>query len=329
MHEAQSWRELLGKIISDNKEKTRLTEELHVTAITLGRWANGESDPRPHNLRHLVNILPEYREKFFDLMKGEKVFKDTFNPTQEDEVKDIPSEFYVHVFETRAKTPARLRYRSTCNLILKQALGQLDADQQGMGIWVVTCMPPSGLYNKVRSLRESIGIGTPPWPPNLEQQAMFLGAESLAGNVVTLCRPNVVQDLKKENSQNPLSITENEKSSAIAPILYAGNIAGVLLVSSAQSNYFTSQARVSLIYKYADLLALAFDPKDFYSPDDIALNVMPHQDDQKPYFARFQQMLRDATIEMSSKHLPANNDEAELMVWQRLEKELLQHAARQ
>ena len=37
---------------------------------------------------------------------------------------------------------------------------------------------------KIRSLRESLGQGTPPWQADLEQQATFLGAESLAGYVV-------------------------------------------------------------------------------------------------------------------------------------------------
>lgn len=329
MHEAQNWRALLGKIINDNKERSRLAEELNVTPITLARWANGESDPRPHNLRHLVNTLPEYREQFFELMKGEKAFKDIFVSTQEEEVKDVPSEFYMHIFEARAKISARQRYRDMCDLILQQALGQLDPDRQGLFIWVVTCMPRSGPYNKVRSLRESIGVGTPPWPANMEQQAMFLGAESLAGNVATLCRPNAIQNLKKENSQSPLTVTENENSSTVYPILYAGNIAGVLLVSSAQTNYFTSQARASLINNYADLLALAFEPEDFYSPEDIALSVMPLQSEQKPYFARFQQMLRDVTIERSNRNQPTNIDSAELQVWQKLEQELLGHASRQ
>src|ERR1700730_18365252 len=88
MREAQNWRELLGMIMSDQKEKYRLIEELHVTPITLTRWASGESDPRPHNLRHLVNILPQYREQLFELMKNDRTFKDFFNTLQEDGVKD-------------------------------------------------------------------------------------------------------------------------------------------------------------------------------------------------------------------------------------------------
>lgn len=47
---------------------------------------------------------------------------------------------------------------------------------------------PVSSEGKVRSLRESMGVGTPPWPGDLEHQAMFLGAESLAGYVVTNCR---------------------------------------------------------------------------------------------------------------------------------------------
>src|SRR5205085_8873280 len=106
----------------------------------------------------------------------------------DDSSKDIPSEFYGRVFSARSATNETLHFWSISNLILQQALGQLDPDRLGMAITVVRCMPPSN-GNKVRSLRESVGQGTPPWNGDLEQQAMFLGAESLAGYAVTTCRP--------------------------------------------------------------------------------------------------------------------------------------------
>ncbi|HEY7415308.1 MAG TPA: helix-turn-helix transcriptional regulator, partial [Ktedonobacteraceae bacterium] len=67
MQKAQSWRSLLSSIVSDPKEKQRIIEELNITPITLSRWVNGDSDPRPQNLRTLVNVLPQYREQFLDL----------------------------------------------------------------------------------------------------------------------------------------------------------------------------------------------------------------------------------------------------------------------
>ncbi|QBD77900.1 hypothetical protein EPA93_18630 [Ktedonosporobacter rubrisoli] len=324
MQKAQTWRELLGTILSDSREKQRLSDELGVTPITLTRWISGESDPRPQNLRHLLDVLPQYREQLLDLLRDETNLRELIEPLQDNTDKAIPSEFYARVFTARASTTENLRFWSTCNLILQQAIEQLDPERLGMCIWVVRCMPPSGPFNKVRSLRESVGLGTPPWGGNLEQQAMFLGAESLAGNVVTLCRSGIIQNLDEEHNLIPASRVEYEKSVAIYPILYAGKIAGVLLVSSTQYNHFLSQRRTSLIQNYADLIALAFEPEDFYAPEQIALSIMPSHTEQKSYFAHFRQRVTDTMITAASRHQPTNYLAADQEVWQQLEAELLQ-----
>jgi transcriptional regulator with XRE-family HTH domain len=329
MQEADTWRELLATIISDNKEKQRITEELGITPITLTRWVNGESAPRPQNLRHLLTILPQYREQLVQLLQEEQGIGDLTQFFQEESEKDIPAEFYARIFMARASTTENLRFWSTCNLILQQAIGQIDPNRQGICLWVVRCMPPSGAHNKVRSLRESVGLATPPWGGNLEQQAMFLGAESLAGNVVTLCRPGIIQNLDEEHNLMPAQHVEYEKSAAIFPILYAGRIAGVFLVSSAQYNYFVLQARTSLVQKYADLLALAFEPEDFYPPEQIALHVMPSHEEQKQYFAQFRQLIADTMMDAANRNRPTNNIQADWKVWQRLEEDLLHYAAHQ
>ncbi len=323
MQEAQTWRELLANIIRDPREKQRLIEELHITPITLTRWINGDSEPRPQNLRHLMIALPEYREQFRALLKDEKGLKEIANPLEYDEEKEIPSEFYANVLSGRATTNVTLRFWSTCRLILQQALEQLDPHHMGMSIWVVRCMPPSGPYQKVRSLRESVGLGTGRWSGNLEQHAMFLGAESLAGNVVALGRPGIIQDIEKEPSITLYTRVEGEKSAAIYPILYAGRIAGVLLVSSAEKNYFLVQTRVYLIQRYADLVALAFDPQDFYAPEQIALCVMPTAEEQRAHFAKFRQLVSDTIRQAARYNRPVNNTQADLLVWQQLEEELL------
>ena len=325
IHEAQTWRELLGTIISDAKERQRLVDALDVTPITLTRWVSGESEPRAQNLRHLLSVLPQYRDRLVELLKNERGSAEFVNSASDDGSSgEIPAEFYARVFVARATMTDNLRFWSTCNLILQQALGQLDPDRQGMSIWVVKCMPPSGPYKKVRSLREVVGQGTYPWSGNLEQQAMFLGAESLTGNVVTLCRPGIVQNLDEENNLMPTSRVDFEKSAAIYPILCSGRIAGVLLISSTQYNHFLLQTRTALAQSYADLIALSFDSEDFYAPEDIALGVMPTHKEQKLYFAKFRQLITDTMIAAASRHRPVSNIEADQIVWQRLEEELLQ-----
>lgn len=324
MHKAQSWRAILGMIIADPKEKQRLIDELNVSSITLNRWVSGESDPRPQNLRQLINAIPQYREQFLDLLREERGITDLTNPKQDDLPKEIPSEFYEQVFVARASTTENLHFWSICQLILSQAIKQLDPEHLGMGIWVVSCMPPSGEYQKVRSLREVVGQGTPPWPANLEQNAMFLGAESLAGNTVTLCRPCVVQNLDTESYFLPFIHAEFEKSTAIYPILYAGRIAGVLLVSSAHYNHFISQKRTALVQQYADLLALAFEPEDFYAPDDIILGVMPRPEVQQKYFVQYRRMFIE-NMGMIYNGRRINSIQADLKTWQALEDILLKN----
>ena len=324
MQEAQTWRKLLGTIISNPKEKQRIAVELGVKAITLTRWASGESDPRPQNLRLLLSVLPGQREQLLDLIRQEEGWEEFSDSIKDDTTKDIPSEFYTNVFVARASTTENLRYWSICQIILQQALRQLDPDRLGMAVWVVRCMPPSGFYHKVRSLRESVGLGTPPWGGNLEQRAMFLAAESLAGNVVTLCRPAIIENLDEEHNLLPAVRVEYEKSCAIYPILYAGRIAGVFLVSSTQYNHFLSRSRGSLAQAYADLLALAFEPEDFYEPEDIALCVLPYHSEQKEYFAPFRQLVTNTIKEAAQNNKPINNIEAEMRVWQQLEEKLIQ-----
>jgi hypothetical protein len=323
MQEARTWRELLGQIIKDNREKQRLIEALNVMPITLTRWVNGESEPRPQNLRQLLQALPQYREEFRTLMREKKATGSLSEIELEEVQKKIPSEFYANVLLTRASTSENLRFWSTCHLILQQAIGQLDPARQGMSIWVVRCMPPSGPCKKVRSLRESVGLGTPPWVGNLEQKAMFLGAESLAGNAVTQCRPAIIQNLDEQHTLMPRVLTEYEKSAAIYPILYAGRIAGVLLVSSAAPNYFQSQIRIQLVQNYADLVALAFEPDEFYALEDIALCIMPSPKEQEKYFANFRQRVTETMLHAANNNQPVSNMQADMIVWQRLEEELL------
>src|SRR2546421_2732218 len=328
MHEPETWRDLLRSIISEPHEKQRLSEQLGVRAITLTRWTSKESDPRPQNLRNLLNALPQHREQLLDLIRDEPGFEEFSNAELDDSSIEIPSAFYTRIFASHASTIESMRFWSITNLILQQAVGQLDPDRLGMGINIVRCIPRSEVDNRVHSLRESVGIGTPPWTGDLEQKAMFLGAESLCGYVVTLCRPAANQNVDDEQNLIPAHKVPYEKSAAVHPILFAGRIAGCLLVSSTQYNYFLPQARLALIEDYANLLALAFEPEEFYEPYEIELRVMPNQEIQKKHFANFRQRVANTMMEGAINKRPVNNLEAEQLVWQQLEEELLRLPAR-
>lgn len=324
MSEQRSWRDLLKVIINDTHERQRIASELGLNPITLVRWTTQDIDPRPQNLRRLLDVVPQYRDQLLELIRDEIGFEEFSNAVLDDSSKNIPSFFYMSVFSARATTNDSMRYRTTCNMVLQQALGQLDPDHTGMSITVVRCMPLYEGDAKIRSLRESLGQGTPPWQADLEQQAMFLGAESLAGYVVASSRPYVTQNVDKDQGQIPLAKGRYERSSAIYPILYAGNIAGCMIVSSAQYNHFLSQSRLNLIKNYTDLISVAFEPEEFYKPEQIELWMMPDQEIQKKHFANFRQRVAAVMIEGARNKESINTIEAEKVVWRQLENELIE-----
>ena len=323
MQEATTWRELLGSIIQDPQERRRLANELGINPVTLTRWVNNESSPRSQSIQRLLNALPQYRKALLDQLIDEfgGFIAGTEGSLTEDLLYKIPSEFYIRVLRTRATIPEVLRFSSLCDLILQQALEQLDPNRVGIAVTVVRCMPPSA-DKKIRSLRESVGRGTPPWESNLDQQAILLGAESLAGHTVSLGRLVVNQDLSEKQSLSPGYHGQWEESAAAAPIMLEGKVTGCLLVSSSQPNYF-QQSRQTLIESYADLIALAFDAVEFYDTRLIELCLVPYQVVQKAYLSSFRQRLSETMIQATKNQQPLTIFEAEQIVWQQFEKELL------
>ena len=323
MQEATTWRELLGSIIQDPQERRRLANELGINPVTLTRWVNNESSPRSQSIQRLLNALPQHRKALLDQLIDEfgGFIAETEGSLTEDWLYKIPSEFYIRVLRTRATIPKVLRFSSLCDLILQQALEQLDPNRVGIAVTVVRCMPPSA-DKKIRSLRESVGRGTPPWESNLDQQAILLGAESLAGHSVSLGRLLVNQDLSEKQSLSPGYHGLWEESAAAAPIMLEGKVSGCLLVSSTQPNYF-QQSRQTLIESYADLIALAFDAGEFYDTRQIELGLVPYQEVQKLYLSGFRQRLSETMIQAAKNQQPLTIFEAEQIVWQQFEEELL------
>ena len=100
-----SLRDLLKAIISNSLERERISIEIGINPVTLNRWANGESQPRPHNARQLLRAVPkEQQERFADLLMSEygnlAVLEDSDIPSDE-----IDLAFIRQVFEVRATDP--------------------------------------------------------------------------------------------------------------------------------------------------------------------------------------------------------------------------------
>jgi hypothetical protein len=324
-----SWRDLLQSIIKDPGEKERIATELRLNPVTLTRWSTGLSQPRPQHLQRLLRVVPStYRHPFVALVQQE-------DPSFRDEaVADSPTyldpDFLRGVWKMRAETQPVLLFWTLCKHVLQHALRQLDPQQAGMSISVVQCMPPAH-DGRINSLREVFGRGTPPWPAELEREVMFLGAESLAGYVVSRMHPEAVDDLRAASAYLPHYKVGHEVSAAAVPLLYANRVAGCLLVSSTLPNYFALPVRFQLVQDYASLIVEAFAPEQFYSHEQIHLQLMPSFEVQQGLLVTLQDRIKVLMLAAQSESTrpPLTHSQAELLAWRQLEEELLVATAEQ
>ena len=325
MQKKLSWRELLKDLISNPVERERIAGETGVHPFTLQRWANGEAKPREQNLRRLLMALPQqYQDQFRALLEEDSSL---LGPLREDTLlSELPPALFNEVLETRASTPDLLRFWAMSRQVLQHALRHLDPEHMGMVITVVRCMPPTH-DGRVRSLRESVGLGNAPWKSDLEPKALFLGAESLAGHATVAGYFEQISDLRTHEGFLPAYQTDYEVSAAACPIMYAQRVAGCLLLSSTQPGHFLAEVRRELIRSYANLLAPAFEPEEFYPVDRIALAVMPPLEVQRSYFANFQQRILKLMKETAQTEHPLTIMQAEQLAWQQVEAILLRRIA--
>ena len=323
MSEVSSWRDLLRIMISNTRERERLASEIGVSPVTLTRWVGGNYEPRPQSLQRLIQAVPgEYREEFHMLVT--KAYPHLANPATLYEPPELTADFFRRILETRTTTFDTQLYWTITRQILEHAIRQLDPERIGVSITVVRCMPPRK-DGKVHSLRENIGIGTPPWEGDLTSKAMFLGSEALAGYVVGSFHYEAVDDLTKDRTFVPAYQAEHEVSSIAWPIQFAGRIAGCLLCSSTLPKFFRSDARQLLIADFARLLALAFAPEEFYPYSMIAIRQMPPLDVQRQAFGHFQNRVTAYMVEKLNAGERVTRDEAELAIWQQSETKLIEY----
>jgi hypothetical protein len=334
MHATATWRELLGAIISDPREKQRLSNELNVLSSTLMDWVQGSTQPDTEQFQDLLNALPQHRQALLPLIAQEIEHTAFSNETGEaideessplcdnmpGEIVDIPSIFYAQILRGYASTPHSLHSWFLTNTVLYQALIQLDPRRLGLVLTLIRCMPPMQ-DGKVRSLRECHSMGTPPWGRNQERDAIMLGAESLAGYAVTSNHPIIFDQLEEERSVSVPQI-EYAISTAAYPIQRAGMIAGCLLISSTQSRYFTP-TRLTLVHRYADLLAISFATDEFYDAECFELATMPDPAIQRERLATFRQRVARLMSDSLQEMQDLDTYQVELQIWQEFEQEFL------
>ena len=321
--EQPSWRDFLGQLIKDAKERQRIAKLVRVQPITLSRWASGTSKPREEHLSRLLQVLPSETSR--DLLVA--LQKDFPMLVQASKCpsgipREIPSAFYDRVLNACATTSPSLYVQTMYDLILQQVVEHLDPDRRGMAVNVVRCVAPFK-GGKVRSLREVGGIGTPPWQRDLRQHTHFLGAESLCGAAVMHRRLIVVHNRQVPHELFPVHWASHEQCAAAYPLLHQARVAGCLLVAGAHP-YQLTETHLAVLQGYANLLALAFSPTDFFDLQDVELLLMPEYAVQAPYFEQFQQRVAQKLMQAATSSYSKTLHEVQEQVWQEIEAELLE-----
>jgi hypothetical protein len=321
-HEPGTWQAFLGQLIENSREKARLAKAVRVRPITLQRWAEGISRPREENIRALRKHLPAGSYPLFmrlllrdfpELLKDE-LPEDRFH-------QSIPGEFYERALSNLALTPQPMYRQSMQDLLLQQIREHLDPDQHGISLALALCVPPRP-SQKVRSLREIGGLGTPPWPYDLAEKPMFLGAESLGGYAIGHMRPYWINS-RDEMTFFPANWTEFERSAAAFPILRQAKVVGALIISSTVEFFFTAP-RIAVIEKYSYLISCMFETEDAYSVEQIELRVMPAYARQVPLFLTYNRRVSLKFAESMRSKNPITLQQVRQQVWQEIEDELLQ-----
>ncbi len=156
----------------------------------------------------------------------------------------------------------------------------------------------------------------------LKEEALFLGAETLAGYSVMTLRYRQVPDLRADASFLPYYRAKHEVSAAACPIMFLGQIAGCVLFSSTQPDYFSLEERSVLVQGYTNLISLALREKDFYPLDLIELRIVPPPQEQQEHLMNFQsRVVKLMRATSNSQHLHIT--QAERIAWQQIEAELL------
>jgi hypothetical protein len=121
----------------------------------------------------------------------------------------IPASVYEEVLRLARETPDRFWLLGST--ILSHALSQLETHPQrtGMHLIIARCMPPRA-DGKIRSLRLSAGLGTPPWRSDFHPLEAFVGTESLAGYAVMKRHGIMVPDVQDASVIMPLHRMESD-----------------------------------------------------------------------------------------------------------------------
>ncbi len=235
--------------------------------------------------------------------------------------REVSREFYHRVLTMIATLPHPIDFWSVRDFIVRAALEQMDTAEHDVMVMLALCTPPME-GQKVRSTHCTMCVGTPPPGSSLDVKA-FLGSESLVGWIFMSGLPITIHDIGQA-TRLPLPRRSQHQSIISAPIRRGSRFAGTFSVASCTPNAFISS--YALVEEYAQLLSLACVDTDFYEPTEIELGLMPSFAVQQPYLLSFAQRLQHVLRREEQRTQNLNLMQAEQLVWQQIEAELLQAA---
>ncbi len=318
MQEPQTWSELLGQLVPTPPARQRLASQLGVSVMTIMRWIAHTSTPRSRSVVLLLDAFPEHRETFLKLFAQDKIhFSEDEEGVAEEE--NIPSShFYIQLLSVYSQIAPTLRSSALQQLILTDAIKNMAPQQYGVALALLFCLSPR--ENKpVQSLYVALGQATPPWPQDLELFYGLQGVESVAGMATMACHPLLIDKQSPPTHLSPSRWRSFEESAIAIPIKRGPQIAGCLLASSVYPGSMLAQYQKRL-QCYADALALAIEPEQWYPQAHLQLRYMPSEETQQKAFDRFsQRVITRMTQKSLSTYL-----ETKLQLIQEIEASFLQ-----
>jgi len=296
----------------DRGEIARVARDLDVAENTIYRWMNGSSDhPRPVHLKRLPEVLPEYRTQLIN------VINQTFGGIFSSELlgtREVPKDMYVRILEINAANDdEEARFWQISQAIFDHALQHLDPELMGLAITYAKLMPPR--EDGIHSLLELSIRGHSPWPELFDSKA-YLGSTTLAGAAIMTQRLQIWSSTDN-NSRILVEIDENEHSACAVPVIRGAHVAGVLIVSSTQPDFFRDPVHSQAVNEYALLLNIGLNSRDFYPFSLLSMRPMPTLKWQREQIAQF---YADRIITYARKHATSRR-ESEFYVQRELEME--------
>jgi transcriptional regulator with XRE-family HTH domain len=287
-----TWRELLEVLLEDPYALEKVTKLLHISQNTLMQWIHSKTNPNFRILQQILDAFPDDYDALLELIQRE--FPDFVPERSADSEapREILAPFHKRLSETLRESLPTLRLWSTCQLVLQQAMQQLDPYRTGMIMAIMKCTSPSP-GEKVRSLHGYLGLGSSIWTGNWYQQPLLFGSDSLSGYTATVGKIQVIQDLQSDLQGISFYNVDDMRSILVIPILSSDKCAGSLYVASTYPDYFRSR-RLELVQQYVECLVRAFNQEEFYSPEQMQLSLIPYQT-QISYFNQMQQYAQNMT----------------------------------